>query len=138
MSPDADKEHSSVNTERIKIVIAEKALLSNSCKALSDELEGKDILSNNNLSNRPRINELLIDISHHLGIIAGFCDRTSKRRIEEATRLISLATIENAYLYKLKPLLPAIAGIQVNFIKEPFRLAQLRIFNLLNFELSKK
>ena len=138
MSPDVDKEQCNIKMEKIKLVMAEKELLSNSCKALSDELEGKDIFSNNNLSNRSRIDELLIDISQYLGNIAGFCDRTSKRRIEDITRLISLATLENAYLYILKPLLPAIAGIQVNFIREPFRVAQLSILNLFNFEISKK
>ena len=129
MSSDNTREQSNNEMEKIKLVMNEKSVLSIYCKALSNELEGKDLFSNKDLTNRSRINELLIEISEHLGNLAGFCDKTSKKRINAVTRLISVSMLGSITLYQLKSLLPAIAGIQVDYNKKPFRLVRLSIPN---------
>ena len=137
MSPNIDKEQDSNKIEAIKLVMGEKVLLSNSCKALSDELEGKSLLSNSGLPNRSRINELLIDISLHLGNIAGFCDKTARRQINKVIGLISVSMCESMGLYTLKLLLPTLAGIQVDYNKQPFRLVKISFRDLATIEFSK-
>lgn len=137
MSSDNTREQSNSEIEKIKLVMNEKSLLSIYCKALSNELEGKDFFSNKDLTNRSRINELLIEISEHLGNLAGFCDKTSKKRIKTVTKLISVSMVQNTTLYYLKSILPAIAGMVVDYNKKPFRLVRLSIPNLAGIEFRK-
>ena len=137
MSPNINKEQSNNEIEKIKLVMNEKRLLSIYCKALSEQLEGKDLFSDKDLTNRSRINELLIEISEHLGNVAGFCDKTSKKRINAVTKLISVSMLESITLYQLKSILPAIAGIVVDYNKKPFRLVRLSIPNLADIEFRK-
>jgi hypothetical protein len=121
----------------IRLVLNEKKSLSESCKAIAEELEGKALLADGDWNNRSRINKLLIDISLHLGNIAGFCDKTSKKRIKTVTKLISVSMVQNTTLYYLKSILPAIAGMVVDYNKKPFRLVRLSIPNLAGIEFRK-
>ena len=137
MKQNKGKKQDSETIEKIKSVTEERKLLSESCKALSDELEGKTLIVNIDLPNRASINRLLIDISEHLGAIAGFCDRNSRKKISKVTKLISVSMLESMNLYVLKLLLPEIAGIQVDFNKRPFRLVNIRLGNFANIEFRK-
>jgi hypothetical protein len=121
----------------IRLVLNEKKSLSESCKAIAEELEGKALLADGDWNNRSRINKLLIDISLHLGNIAGFCDRTSKEKINKVNRLISISMVENMTLYNLKLLLPIIAGIQVDFYKRPFKLVNISVSKLATIEVRR-
>jgi hypothetical protein len=79
------------------------------------------------------IRKMILELSEHLGNIAGFCDADGKRRILIVTnQIFGVSMLDTGYLIaaisRLTAVLPLIVGIQVNYNrKPPFRVVGLNI-----------
>ena len=116
-------------------VLEEKNKLAEACASLSKELGSNYetvpmYSSSENSLNWQLIDSLMIEISHRLSNIAGFCDRRSRERVHEMKALLTRATAVRAMLMHVKALLPMVAGVEVNFTKRPFKLLK---FNIKDF-----
>jgi hypothetical protein len=69
---------------------------------------------------RVAINKKILELSKHLGNIAGFCDSGGKRAIHVfSTSVLGTSMLDPLYYSYLRALLPTIIGIQVDFTKKP-------------------
>ena len=104
--------------EKIRLVINERELLSNCAQELLSLLRDSS-------SERLKINQKVIELSAHLGNMAGFCDKNSKNWVTRVSHLLGTIILQSdrfAFRNPLLPgLLPEIVAIQVDFSKRPFK-----------------
>ncbi len=78
---------------------------------------------------RVAINKKILELSKHLGNIAGFCDSNGKRAIVLfTTGVLDTSMLDPGYYNYLRAFLPTIIGIQVDYTKKPpFKLVGLDV-----------
>jgi hypothetical protein len=114
--------------ELIKMVMAEREGLANAGKELLDLMKkhnaGRVLVELPNTeagrTARLEIEKKILDLSKHLGNIAGFCDSNGRRAIYVLTTgVLDVSMISSDWYFELRTLLPSIVGINVDYTKKP-------------------
>jgi hypothetical protein len=114
--------------ELIKLVMAEREGLAEAGKELLELMKKHNAgrvlgaLPDTEAGRRARleIEKKILDLSKHLGNIAGFCDSSGRRAIYVITTgILDVSMISSEWYFQLRTLLPSIIGINVDYTKKP-------------------
>ncbi len=108
--------------EEVQLILKEKQALTESAQRLIELLDSRssDMLS---------IKKETLNISNHISAIAGFCDNRTQQQAARINTLLGMFMVPDTKSQQkslfidamMKPILPILVGIQVDFTKEKFR-----------------
>jgi len=103
----------------IELIIAEKEKLATRAKQIAPLIP--DVMGEPSAEAKAEIEAGLIDICNHLGILAGFADKSGQAQIARITDTLRISMLDQpgTYLHIVKPILLNIVGIQIDFNRPP-------------------